>query len=251
MLASVFRYRLALARRKSTGECASKVCRPTRDLSKTKIVLTKKRKSPRSKLAFTLLEVLLAIAILAALSAIALPQIGNMLGDFRIDGAAKQLRADMTRLRVRAMREGRVMILEGMIGGNQLRIRPFFQIQDSVEALDQTGSQSAMLQGAEQAAPVTTVPADQASEEQSDPLELPEGVVVESVSVVSAARGMQIEQSSISLQGEGWSRPVLFYPDGVTSTGVVILKHETQGRVGIRIRGITGDVTIQKLELTE
>ncbi|NND97551.1 MAG: prepilin-type N-terminal cleavage/methylation domain-containing protein, partial [Pirellulaceae bacterium] len=58
--------------------------------------------------AFTLLELLLAIAIVAALSAVAIPQIGMMLGDRRLVRAADQLRIEITERRVEAMREGRV-----------------------------------------------------------------------------------------------------------------------------------------------
>lgn len=200
--------------------------------------------APRIRGAFTLLEVLLAIAILAALSAVVIPQIGSVLGDQQIAGAASQLRAEMTRLRVRAMREGRVMMLEGMIDSGQLRIKPYFSMQDSVEALDQTGSQSALLQGAEQAAVDTDIATD--SSESEEIIELPEGVSVESVGVTSAARAMQIEQEALSDQGQGWSRPILFYPDGVTSTGTILLKHEKNGKRAVKIRGITGDVTIER-----
>ncbi len=176
---------------------------------------------------FTLLELLLAIAILSALASVVIPQIGWVLGDRRLVGAADQLRVEMTRLHVDAMRESRVMMMEGMVEGGNLRIRPFYSMTDSMEALDQTGSQSALLSGAQQAN-VAVITVDETAEQT---IELPENIIVESVGVVSSARSAEIEQVNLSNQVEGWSQPILFYPDGTTSTAIVVLKHrDTRSR---------------------
>ena len=192
---------------------------------------------------FTLLELLLVLALLAAIAAIALPQVGMLLGDRQLVRAGDQLRAEMTRLRVDAMREGRVMMLDGMLEGNQIRIKPFYSIADSTEALDQTGSQQALLAGANEAV-MTNIQVDQEAEELID---LAEGIQVQSVAVVSAARSMEIEQMNQANQGQGWSRPILFYPDGSTSTAAITLFDETYGKVIVKIRGITGDVTVTEV----
>jgi prepilin-type N-terminal cleavage/methylation domain-containing protein len=193
--------------------------------------------------AFTLLELLLTLSVLAAISAVAIPQLGLLLGDRRVVRAGDQLRVEMTRLRVDAMREGRVMMMEGMIEGSSFRIKPFFSVADSTEALDQTGSQSSLLTGASQGV-VVAINQDLSAEET---IELPEDVRVVSVGVVSAARATEIEQLTLQNQGQGWSRPILFYPDGSTSTAAITLSHETVGRVVVKIRGITGDVTVSEV----
>jgi prepilin-type N-terminal cleavage/methylation domain-containing protein len=190
--------------------------------------------------AFTLLELLLTISVLAAIAAVAIPQVGLLLGDRRVVRAGDQLRVEMTRLRVDAMREGRVMMIEGMIEGNSFRVKPFFSIADSTEALDQTGSQAGLLTGATQGVVVAVIE-DESSERS---IELPEDVTVTYVGVVSAARASEIEQLTIAGQGQGWSRPILFYPDGSTSTASITLSHKSLGRVIVKIRGITGDVTV-------
>lgn len=197
--------------------------------------------------AFTLLELLLTISVLAAIAAVAIPQAGLLLGDQRLVRAGNQLQVEMTRLRVDSMREGRVMMIEAMLEGNTIRIKPFYSIADSTEAFDQTGSQSSLLSGAEQATAVTTTIG------QSDPkvIDLPEDVLVTSVGVVSAARASEIEQQTISDQTEGWSRPILFYPDGSTSTAAVTLTHPTIGRVIVKLRGITGSTTVSEVLAVE
>ena len=78
-------------------------------------------------------------------------------------------------------------------------------------------------------------------------IELPDEITVTGVSVVSAARGMEIEELTVSDQGEGWSRPVLFYPDGSTSTALISMAHPTMGRIVVKIRGITGDATVSEV----
>jgi prepilin-type N-terminal cleavage/methylation domain-containing protein len=193
--------------------------------------------------AFTLLELLLTLAVLAALTSVAIPQIGLLAGDRRLVRGGDLLRVEMTRLRVDAMRQGRVLMLEGLIEGNQFRSRPFNSATDATEAFDQTGSQSGLLNGATQGV-VTVVEQDPESE---DLIELPQDIAVESVGVVSAARSMEIEQLTESDRAEGWSRPVLFYPDGSTSTSVITLSNPDLGRVVIRLRGITGDVTVSEV----
>ena len=193
--------------------------------------------------AFTLLELLLTLAVLAALTSVAIPQIGLLAGDRRLVRGGDLLRVEMTRLRVDAMRQGRVLMLEGLIEGNQFRSRPFNSATDATEAFDQTGSQSGLLNGATQGV-VAVVEQDPESE---DLIELPQDIAVESVGVVSAARSMEIEQLTESDRAEGWSRPVLFYPDGSTSTSVITLSNPDLGRVVIRLRGITGDVTVSEV----
>ena len=71
----------------------------------------------KNRPAFTLLELLLTLAVLAALTAVAIPQIGLLAGDRRLVRGGDLLRVGMTRLRVDAMRQGRVLMLEGMIEG--------------------------------------------------------------------------------------------------------------------------------------
>ena len=193
--------------------------------------------------AFTLLELLLTLAVLAAITSVAIPQIGLLAGDRRLVRGGDLLRVEITRLRVDAMRQGRVLMLEGLIEGNQFRSRPFNSATDATEAFDQTGSQSGLLNGATQGV-VTVVEQDPESE---DLIELPQDIAVESVGVVSAARSMEIEQLTESDRAEGWSRPVLFYPDGSTSTSVITLSNPDLGRVVIRLRGITGDVTVSEV----
>ncbi|QDT09355.1 pilus assembly FimT family protein [Stieleria marina] len=197
--------------------------------------------------AFTLLELLLSIAIIAALTAVTLPQIGLVLGDRRLIRGADLVRIHMTELRLQAMREGRVMMMDAMLEQGQLRTRPYFSMSDAVEASDMTGSQSGMLSGADSGTMVA-IPVDQ---EAAKEIELPEEIAIQTVAVVSAARAFEIEQQTAGDQSSGWSQPVLFYPDGTTSTAAVVLTHPVHGRITVKLRGITGEVNIGQVEAAQ
>lgn len=192
---------------------------------------------------FSLLELLLTLAILSILASIAIPQVAWILGDRRIVRGAKLIREELMLARIDSMREGRILMVDAMLESNELRIQPYSSLADSVNAIDQTGSQSAMLSGAEQAQLVPVVQ----DETKIRSLELPIDVVVKSVSVVSAARAMEIEQATMSNQSEGYSQPILFYPDGTTSTAAVVLSHPVHGQITVRLRGITGEVTLSEV----
>lgn len=200
-------------------------------------------KSALRRSAFTLLELLLVLSVLAAIASVVIPQVGLLIGDRSVVRAAEQVRVEMTRMRVDAMRQGQVLMLQAMVEGSQFRSKPFFSAADATEAIDQTGSQSALVTGADQGNFVT---------QSSDPndeevFELPEGVRIESVGVVSAARAMEIERQTGSDLAAGWSQPILFYPDGSTSTAAVVVVSEGIGRVVVRLRGITGDTTVSEV----
>lgn len=202
-----------------------------------------REKPARRQFAFTLLELLLVLSVLAAIASVVIPQVGLLIGDRSVVRAAEQVRVEMTRMRVDAMRQGQVLMLQAMVEGSQFRSKPFFSAADATEAINQTGSQSALLTGADQGNFVTQSidPGDE------EVFELPEGVRVQSVGVVSAARAMEIEQQTGSDIAAGWSQPILFYPDGSTSTAAVVVVSEGIGRVVVRLRGITGDTTVSEV----
>src|SRR5262245_35252734 len=62
---------------------------------------------PRHRPAFTLLEVLLVIAVIIALSAVAYPTLAAMYGDVKVKAAADDVRAAWTEARSHAIEDGR------------------------------------------------------------------------------------------------------------------------------------------------
>ena len=208
--------------------------------------------------AFTLLELLLTLSVLAIIASLTLPGLTLLLGDRSLMRAGDQVAIEMNRTRVAAMRQGRVFILEAALEGHTIRKKPFFSAGDATEALDQTGSQSGLLNGASQASFTPT----NLGKPTETFIGLPESVSVNSVSVASAARDSQISSQGLAgsaanassgasgeagLPSGNWSSPIFFYPDGTTSTAAVVIKEEGVGKVVVRLRGITGEAVASRV----
>ncbi|MDP2005057.1 MAG: GspH/FimT family protein [Rubrivivax sp.] len=65
---------------------------------------------------FTMVEAALAVAVLAILAAIALPDIGRRMERQRLQGAAQGLAADLAEARFEAARQGQVLFVEARAG---------------------------------------------------------------------------------------------------------------------------------------
>jgi prepilin-type N-terminal cleavage/methylation domain-containing protein len=221
--------------------------------------------------AFTLLELLLAMAVFAAIAAVVIPTAGALLSDRRLVRGTDQLAAEMTRLRVRAMRDGRVMVLRpaepnfvdasGVNQSNAWIVSPLNSSADAVQATDQTGSQSSLLSGASQTLDATAVAPVQAD---ARVIQMPEGVTITSV-LTSPVGGQSSTEAATLLINAAESTtatvpgtdgevvltasndfpPVYFYPTGQTSNARITLSHMEAGSGAVLLRGLTGDTSVE------
>jgi len=198
------------------------------------------------RVAFTLLELLLTLAILAAVAAVVIPRLDGLLASSELDRAAKLLMVEMTRARVDAMREGQVRMLEVSPETSDFRIRPFSSLADATETNDISVGTSALLTGADQAVFVPLEPETGVTKQR----QLPTSVLFGEVSVAATARSNHIAQSATEMSVPTddvpmeTTTPVMFYPDGTTSDAAIEVKHPEMGARLVKLRGITGDVTI-------
>ncbi|QDT61096.1 hypothetical protein SV7mr_36270 [Stieleria bergensis] len=193
---------------------------------------------------FTVLELLLVLSVMAIIAAGALPQVLSLLSDRRLVRGSRIVREEMLQTRIDAMRQGRTLIMDAELETGTLRVRPYQSLADAVNAIDQTGSQEALLTGSDQGM-IATVDMDEPTPEE---IELPEEVTIESINVVSAARALEVQQTISQTSSGQSSSPILFYADGTTSTASVTLAHPTHGQITIKLRGVTGDVTLGEVE---
>jgi len=190
---------------------------------------------------FTIVELLLALAILVTLAAIVVPSFTSLLADRRVARAGDQLRVEMMQARLASMRSGRTYLLQLQSGTNNVRIRPWVDMNDMTEATDQTGGSSALLTGGNVVGG-TMQAVD--TEQETRSVELPETLVVSDVRVQSSPRSFMIESQTQGESTDGWSQPILFYPDGSTSTAAVTMNSAGAGRIIVILRGLTGEVTV-------
>lgn len=189
---------------------------------------------------FTIVELLLALAILVTLAAMIIPSFTGLLADRRVLRAGDQMRVEFMQARLAAMRSGRTYMVQLSTETHQLRVRPWVDANDMTESLDQTGGASALLTGGNaMAGSMQQVDIEAESRE----VELPDGVTITGVNVQSSQRSFMIESQMQAEASAGWGQPILFYPDGTTSTAAVTVTSEGVGQVIVLLRGLTGEAT--------
>ena len=164
--------------------------------------------------AFTLIEVLLVVAVIIALAAVAYPTLSAMYGDVKLKAAADDVRAAWTDARSHAIEDGRAYRFAVQPGTGKYRVAP-----DADGFWDGSGGQPDDAE-----APPFTLEAD-----------LPNGILFEAGTDLPTA-------------GD-WSTVVVFNPDGGCSADVeVTLKEDGDDGtpIVVRVRAMTGAVTVRK-----
>lgn len=165
----------------------------------------------------TLLEILLVVAIIAVLSAIALPLWDAILKSEKVSRAADILRAELGATRVLAIREGEEYV--------------FCYVPESDQFWNEPLSNSTGF-----SRPILT---DNESDQLAIPQKnrLPQGVIFYRGEAEESVRSQQLEEE------EGTAtdcQRIIFYPDGTAQTAGIILKNEYGDAIQVTLRGITG-----------
>ena len=179
------------------------------------------QRSP-ARVAFTMIELLIVLGLLAALVAFSWPAIGGMQAKGQLRIAAKQVRAMLAQARLEALESGTV---------RQFRYEPG------------TGRFEITAAEADGAAHTPGTAALSAAAE-SAPNTLPAGVRFETPSPTAAAADAGLPAESLDAT---WSAPLLFFPNGRTSNARLRLQGQRDFTVQLTLRGVTGAVAIGPL----
>ncbi|MCI0360427.1 MAG: prepilin-type N-terminal cleavage/methylation domain-containing protein [Planctomycetaceae bacterium] len=190
--------------------------------------------------AFTLLEVLLVLAILVVVLAAAMPSLHGVMRDAALKSAADTVRVHWTKAHVKAMKTGRIQVFRFEQGGTRFTVQPWAAADDAIEA-------APSVQGFGAAEEETASP----RLDESSAVSLPEGTKFVAGAAALEGRSQSIEQDikDANKFEADWSQPVLFYPDGSTSDAWVIVANERDVAIRVELRGMTGTTTIG--EITE
>ena len=195
--------------------------------------------------AFTLIELILVLSILVVALSVAMPTYDGMISSRKIFNGVETVRLELQKSRLEAIRTGQAQVFRCQIGQTQFVIQPWMRASDSVEA--SAGATIVTDRGQTIATESTSsgVVAGAADMTAGQKM-LEEGIIFASADVLNDMRS-QSEQSSAGTTDDGvagWSQPILFYPDGSTTTAQVVIQDVRGRRMAVQLRGLTGEAKI-------
>ncbi len=196
----------------------------------------------RKRGAFTLLEVLIVLALLVTAVSVCWPQLARLHAEYSVRQGGKLVQARMAGARVHAVDTGVDYQFRFEPGGQRFLVLPYDQ-----QALT-AAANAAGAGGGSAGASATRLPPKIAgrlasAEAQFDPAstggQAPQPVPSEWLTGIHDAE---------KFTDANWSAPLLFYPDGTAATGHVIIRDKKSRMVVVSVRALTGAVSVSPLE---
>lgn len=205
------------------------------------------RRTIRSK-GFSLFELTLVLVILVALGSLIIPAIDGALKEREFQRQADEIRILWQQTRLKAMRTGQAQMFRFVVGSGQFSIEPWMQASDEVDAsagatVMMAGGLATLNSAGGMMAPAApTAAATSTSSAES----LQEGYLFSAGSILGDSRSLLVTQQTGTVIGgaQNQAAPVMFYPDGTTSTAEVAIQNKFGAQRLIRMRGLTGEVLV-------
>jgi prepilin-type N-terminal cleavage/methylation domain-containing protein len=184
---------------------------------------------------YTLLELLIVVALLGIAMSFALPSLGRFSQRGHLLDAARQLRAELLGARLAAIESGNPAWFSFQPGSGSYNVTT----TDRAAGRDQLAGNPLIGASGDLLADQGAMFADQ------EPQALPAGVVF-----LNALDGARPAAASDSGAARGdWSTPLIFYPNGRALNSRILLALDHY-RVELTVRGLTGTVQISPIQRT-
>lgn len=198
---------------------------------------------PQRQAGFTLLELMLVLAIIAMIGAIMVPKLDQVFERQKLEGAAKEMRLKWDTARLNALRTGQAQVFQCTLGTGTYVVKPLV-LQSDISNVGQGATVMSSSGGLVETQSSGFVTAADTSDQQAEELE--DRITFLSCNVAGDMRAYTVAQdaqssmmaSDINTQTVG--QAVIFYPDGSTSTAEVRLQNERGEVRAIQLRGLTG-----------
>lgn len=176
----------------------------------------------RNRSAFTLMEMLLVVAVLIVVMGLAVPSVNRMFQRTALDRGADRVRAAMGKARVKAIKEGDVYAVFVARGSNWFDVGPFANSKNQIARANRDRNL-----------------AEQQSASAYQDNMLPGGIRFAASEVLSSSRAEEVLSGTESSTGGGLQQ-ILFYPDGTSQDASIVLQNQVGGIVEVQLRGLTG-----------
>ncbi|HND52428.1 MAG TPA: prepilin-type N-terminal cleavage/methylation domain-containing protein [Pirellulaceae bacterium] len=214
---------------------SSKVNKPSRSKQRRSILA----QSISARPAFTLVEVMLVLALLVVIGALIWPAVKGPFEGQRLRKAGDQVRAEWTRARTRAMKSGRTQVFQFQTGKDSYTVQTWTGPGDDEQSTREGGFSAAGGGFGTPAAPQPTAGANRTGQ-------LPEGVTFVGAETTIDQRAAMRGASNPAAGDQ--SEPILFYPDGTTSTVHVVIANQRDRAIVVSLRGLTGLATCSDIK---
>ncbi len=208
----------------------------------------------------TLMEILLVLALLVAISAISLPALKGPMENQRLRASGDIVRVEWSRARVKAMESGRTYVFRHQPELGTFKIEPWYMEDDYLESSDVNTGMGGGAAGGINGLQVNEAlssgglvnPTSTTATSTTELGELPEGVVFVGSESEMDDRSAFITLTTADAGEEAlWSPPIFFYPDGTSSTSRILIRNGRGRYVMVSVRGLTGVVQVSDLLTVE
>jgi Tfp pilus assembly protein FimT len=201
---------------------------------------------------FTLFEVLLTLCLLVAMAAMVWPSLDKTFANQRLLKAADQIRTQWCKARLDAMSSSSTLAFCYETDGVRYRILGSSADTNASQTGTETQSTSnyttntALIQKEN-----ISQTDDQALGNSFSPIKnLPYGISFFGSQSVVDDRASAAASNPASTDSN-WSQPFFFYPDGTTSSAVLLLRNKDGRVIELTLRGLTGVVKVSDIKTAE
>ena len=189
----------------------------------------KKFRSAAPRPGFTLIELMLVVAIMVVIAAVAAPSIQRSFTRTALQKGADRVRVAMGQARVKAIRSGEEYAVFYMQTGSWFNVAPYSKFS---EQADLASRRQRM--------------ADEGKNSNFEEDLLPKGIKFTSSETDVNSRAASILASS-EANGSALGM-ILFYPDGTAQDARLVLENEKQDFIQLDLRGLTGMARTVRVE---
>ena len=193
---------------------------------------------------FTLLELLVVLAILGLLFGLTWPSVHRLLSRTRVKEAAKQVRTELGEARLKAIESGMPQVFRFQPGTGAFEIRPKEEETSGPAVL-----KSALEQMSDEAVDTEPITGAEIVDEQAYEKFLPEGMSFVGQEVAKEpTEGEEDALVGLSttemVEQQNWSEPIVFYPNGRASNARIRVTDGERYAIDVSLRGLTGTVRV-------
>ncbi|WP_417847405.1 pilus assembly FimT family protein [Thalassoglobus sp.] len=192
--------------------------------------------------AFTVLELILVLAVIVAIAGISWPRMSGFLKRESVMGNVEQVRQVLDHARVQAVEDGITYQFRFEPNGRKYVLLPY----DLQVHADEQASASQTLQGAG-AGSIKLAMTHELSEDCQ--FYMPTTLISDQPMILERLpeAWLKMVQNGVQHRDVSWSAPILFFADGSATTGAVTVVDEDKRYITVSVRGLTGAVVTSRI----